>query len=293
MPALTVRKGNPTQLRALGLSERWLQDRIEEDPSLLGLGDLQIIRRERMQSSGGRLDFLMFDPEQETRYEVEVMLGALDESHIIRAIEYWDIERQRYPTYEHRAVIVAEEITARFFNVIRLLNRAVPIIAIQLTAFPLENDQVLLHGITVLDVYEEADPEEQEGGGNTDRTYWEGRASKASLQVMDDLVKMIGKEIAMPRVTYNKGHIALGTAGRNFCWFHPPREAKHLHLRVLTDATQRDELVKAFEDTGLYVRPYQRRQITLKLLHQDLELHRAELVKLFRACEAVTAGDRG
>ena len=54
MPMLTVRKGNPTQLRALGLSERWLQDRIEEDPSLLGLGDLQIIRRERMQSSGGR-----------------------------------------------------------------------------------------------------------------------------------------------------------------------------------------------------------------------------------------------
>jgi hypothetical protein len=250
MPALTVRKGNPTQLRALGLSERWLQDRIEEDPSLLGLGDLQIIRRERMQSSGGRLDFLMFDPEQETRYEVEVMLGALDESHIIRAIEYWDIERQRYPTYEHRAVIVAEEITARFFNVIRLLNRAVPIIAIQLTAFPLENDQVLLHGITVLDVYEEADPEEQEGGGNTDRTYWEGRASKASLQVMDDLVKMIGKEIAMPRVTYNKGHIALGTAGRNFCWFHPPREAKHLHLRVhrvhLPDARHRVEQFACF-----------------------------------------------
>ena len=54
------------------------------------------------------------------------MLGALDESHIIRTIEYWDVERQRFPTHDHRAVIVAEEITSRFFNVIRLLNRAVP-----------------------------------------------------------------------------------------------------------------------------------------------------------------------
>jgi hypothetical protein len=69
----------------------------------------------------------MSDPETGTRYEIEIMLGALNESHIIRAIEYWDIERQRYPTLEHRAVIVAEEITSRFFNVIRLLNRAVPI----------------------------------------------------------------------------------------------------------------------------------------------------------------------
>ncbi len=38
------------------------------------------------------------------------MLGAVDESHIIRTIEYWDVERQRYPTLQHRAVIVAEEI---------------------------------------------------------------------------------------------------------------------------------------------------------------------------------------
>jgi RecB family endonuclease NucS len=141
-----VRKAVPTKLRALGLTEKWLQERIEEDPSLLGLGDLQLIRRERQQSSGGRLDFLLYDPEQETRYEVEVMLGSLDESHIIRTIEYWDIERQRYPTYDHRAVIVAEEITARFFNIIRLLNRAVPLIALQLTAIPIGNDEIVLQG---------------------------------------------------------------------------------------------------------------------------------------------------
>ncbi len=40
-------------------TEKWLQDRIEEDPSILGLGDLTIVRRERQQSTGGRIDFLL------------------------------------------------------------------------------------------------------------------------------------------------------------------------------------------------------------------------------------------
>jgi len=53
---------------------------------------------------------------------VEVQLGSTDESHIIRVIEYWDVERKRYPQYDHCAVLIAEEITARFLNVIGLFN---------------------------------------------------------------------------------------------------------------------------------------------------------------------------
>jgi hypothetical protein len=42
------RKIKPVRLRDLSLDERWLQDRIEEDPSILGLGDeLRLYRRER------------------------------------------------------------------------------------------------------------------------------------------------------------------------------------------------------------------------------------------------------
>src|SRR5215469_14036930 len=143
-------------LKSLGLDEKWLQDRIIDDPSLLGLGDLEIAGREHRQPVGGRIDFLMRDEEADTFYEVEIMLGPLDESHIIRTIEYWDIERQRRPQFDHRAVIVAEQITSRFFNVLRLLNRAVPMIAIQLSAFQMD-DGVALHFVKVLDVVEEID----------------------------------------------------------------------------------------------------------------------------------------
>ena len=92
------------------LDERWLQDRIGEDPALLGLGDLVLKDRERPQPRAGRLDLLLQDAETNKRYEVEVQLGKTDEAHIIRTIEYWDIERKRYPQYDHTAVIVAEEI---------------------------------------------------------------------------------------------------------------------------------------------------------------------------------------
>jgi hypothetical protein len=116
------------------LTEKWLQDEIIKDPTILGLGDVIVRSQERTQPKGGRLDLLLEDPESGVRYEVELQLGVVDESHIIRTIEYWDLERKRYPQYDHVAVIVAEEITSRFFNVIGLFNGFIPLIAIQLNA---------------------------------------------------------------------------------------------------------------------------------------------------------------
>jgi len=55
-------KAEAKRLRDLGLDEKWLQERLNEDPSLLGLGDLVVIERERAQPTGGRIDFLMYDP---------------------------------------------------------------------------------------------------------------------------------------------------------------------------------------------------------------------------------------
>ena len=110
---IELKKIAAVELRSLGLDEKWLQNQISDDPGILGLGELEIAGREHRQPIGGRIDFLLRDAEAETYYEVEVILGELDASHIIRTIEYWDIERQRRPSFTHHAVIVAEHITAR------------------------------------------------------------------------------------------------------------------------------------------------------------------------------------
>ena len=132
-------------------TEKWVQDQIADDPAILGLGaDLELKDKERRQAGAGRLDLLLQDPVTLKRYEVEIQLGPTDESHIIRTIEYWDIERKRYPQYEHTAVIVAEEITSRFLNVIQLFNGAIPLIALKMTAYKV-GDQTALTFVKVLD----------------------------------------------------------------------------------------------------------------------------------------------
>lgn len=286
---LEHKKVKPVRLRDMSLDERWLQDRIEEDPGILGLGDeLRLYRRERRQASGGRIDFVLEDEEDERRYEVEVMLGAVDESHIIRTIEYWDLERQRFTAFEHRAVIVAEEITARFYNVIRLLNRAVPLIALQLSAIPVDN-AVILHFARVLDIYDEVQEVAEESEGDqaeaVDRSYWEKKGGKISLGVLDKIANLIqAKTNSAPRLTYNRAHVAIGTTGRNFGWVIP-RSTGHCHVRVKTTAAAREELVNKFSESKLYVRPFMARLITLKLTDKEVDENREALGELFKTCE--------
>lgn len=46
---------------------------------------------------------MLKDPADNTMYEVEVMLGETDPSHIIRSIEYWDNEKRKYPQKQNFA----------------------------------------------------------------------------------------------------------------------------------------------------------------------------------------------
>ena len=156
------------------INEKQIQDYIFSDPSVLGLGELSPIQREKIQPAGGRLDLLLAD-DNGTRYEVEIQLGATDPSHIIRTIEYWDSERKRYPQYDHCAVIVAEEITGRFMNVISLFNGSIPLIALQLSAFK-QDDDLALTFTKILDRVTYAN-EEDEQFEVTDRKYWETKST--------------------------------------------------------------------------------------------------------------------
>lgn len=154
-------------------TERWLQDVIAADPSILGIGDVVLKDKERIQARAGRLDLLLQDTEGHGRYEVEIQLGDTDESHLIRTIEYWDIERKRYPQYEHTAVIIAENITSRFLNVISLFNGFIPLMALQVTAIETA-EGVGLHFTKVLDTVRLGLVDEDETVAEAaDRAYWE------------------------------------------------------------------------------------------------------------------------
>lgn len=141
-----------------------------------------------------KLDLLLqdADPETSRRYEVEIQLGATDESHIIRTIEYWDIEKTRYPLYEHVAVLVAEDITSRFLNVISLFNKAIPLIAIHLRALDI-GDVLTINATTVLDLARPGTEDEDDPGQTTDRGYWVSRGSESSMAVADRVLSLVNE----------------------------------------------------------------------------------------------------
>lgn len=261
------------------LNERWLQEQIVKDPTILGLGDLVVRSQERAQPKGGRLDLLLEDPESDTRYEVELQLGTVDESHIIRTIEYWDLERRRFPQYDHVAVIVAEEITSRFFNVIGLFNRFIPLIAIQLNALEV-NGFLTLSSTRVLDIQNLGTVEDDSPSIVTDRAYWESKSSKPMLELMDQLVEVV-REIN-PRLVarYNKVYIGLGLDGiaNNFISFKPRKKHLVLHVKI----PQSDETDERLENTSLQMLEYDRqwRRYRIQVTNADVEKHRDLLLDL-------------
>lgn len=266
------------------LSERWVQDRIADDPSILGLGDLVLKDKERLQPHAGRLDLLCQDADSNQRYEIEVQLGKTDESHIIRTIEYWDLERKRYPQYDHTAVIVAEEITGRFLNVISLFNGFIPLIAIQMRAVQL-GDQVSLFFTKVLDQVRLGLVEEDEAIQEpTDRSYWEKRATKTTLEMMDEMIAIIRSFDPALSPKYNKFYVGLANGSghpTNFVLFRPKKDWLRVEPRLEASAEIQEKLEKAGVDVMDYDSHWSRYR--LRLTKGDIDKHAALLRDLLQS----------
>lgn len=273
------------------LTERWVQERIAEDPSILGLGDVILKDKERIQQGAGRLDLLLQEADANRRYEVEIQLGKTDESHIIRTIEYWDIERKRYPQYDHTAVIVAEEITSRFLNVISLFNGTIPLMAIQMSAIKLQDTASLMF-TTVLDqVRFGLVDEDEEVHEATDRAYWEDRASKATVAMADELLEIL--KTLNPRIDlkYNKFYIGLAKDGQpdNFVIFRPQKNA----IRVEPRLERTESIEAAIESAGLDVMDYDSKwgRYRIRLPKGDVNRNSDLLRTLLEAAYRESSGD--
>lgn len=265
-------------------SERWLQNEITKDPSIIGLGDLEVLEYERRQINGGRLDLLLHDESAKVRYTVELQLGATDETHIIRTIEYWDNERSRNPHIDHIAVIVAEDITTRFLNVIQLFNKSIPLIAIQVSALEV-GDNITLNFVKVLDIASTIGWEE-DGSATTptsDRNTWLKKSSPESMALADNFLKLIHEIVGDERLElkYNKYYVGLAENGipDNFVQLKPQRQAVRVEFRIPRD----EELTSRIEENldfisydigwGLY---------QVRLTKSDLNNNREFLTELIK-----------
>ncbi len=262
-------------------NEKWVQDRIAEDPSLLGLGEVILKDKERIQARAGRLDLLLQDNESNRRYEVEIQLGKTDESHIIRTIEYWDIERKRYPQYDHTAVIIAEDITSRFLNVISLFNRAIPLIAIQMQAIKIDQNVSLIFTIVLNEMPLGLVDEDEEVQAVTDRAYWEKQGTKTTLDMTDELLNMVKALDPNFGPKYNKYYIGLARNGiaTAFVSFTPKKSWLWLEARL----DRSDEINEKLEQAGIdFTYNVRWRQYRIRLEKGDVKKYEATLTELMQ-----------
>lgn len=232
-------------------SEIWVKNAIVTNPSILGLGEVVVRDSERIQPRGGRLDLLLQDIEEKRRYEVELQLGRTDESHIIRTIEYWDVERKRFPNYDHCAVIVAEEITSRFFNVISLFNGQIPLIALQVSGYEIDGN-VMLTFTRVLDEVQRGD-EIQDEIEVTDRSYWISRGTLSTMKVVDELFALVKQIAPQYELKYNKFYMGLAENGKadNFSLFRAFKNFARIEIKLPKSKELEAQLAdKGFDDCG-------------------------------------------
>ncbi len=238
-----IKLGKKIFIRNTGKDEYWLQDVIYANPEKLGLGNLVTVRKEKSQSNGGRLDILLKDPTDNTMYEVEVMLGDTDPSHIIRSIEYWDNEKRRYPQRQHFAVLIAESFERRYFNVIQLLSLTVPMIAIQADLLEV-GDEKILNFTKILDVYVE--PEEEEEVKQVTEATWSEKAewtletAKKHLELLIEIEKNIELKLTQSYVSIvvngrNTYMYDKRTKPNSVIWFNIKEEEKVDAIKKLLD----------------------------------------------------------
>src|SRR5688500_11233764 len=244
----TIQIAQALSIRDEGFDEHWLQDQIYENPACLGLGDLDAIAKERVQSYGGRLDILLQDPEDDSMYEVEVMLGETDETHIIRTIEYWDNEKRRWPQRQHYAVLIAENINRRFFNVIHLLSNSIPIIAIQASLVESSGVKSLFF-TTVLDTYEELDDGTAVEEQNYDKEFWNKKARWVT-EAAEALLPIASRHFESPLLRYLKQYISISSGSYNRVWFHKRTSPKAL-LKMKITSPMQDEAAALLDSAGI------------------------------------------
>ena len=262
------------------ISEAWVHQCIIKNPKILGLGALTYLDHERPQHTGGRLDLLLKDGSN-TRYAVEVQLGRLDESHLVRAIEYWDVERRRFPQYDHVSVVVAEDVTSRFLNVISLFNRTIPLIAVQLKGVKVEGHFSLI-GTRVIDLMPLGTEEEDDQRQIADRAYWVQHTPEPSMKIIDQLLAMVKKirEEAYPRYTRSYVSVTLDGRVRNFLLFSNSGSGVAAGFRIPED----DSLTKWIDEVGLTLQRYDARfgSYNIRVREADLDERKGPLLKLLK-----------
>jgi hypothetical protein len=271
-----IAKTIPIKTAGEKYTEAWLQDQICDNPSILTLGDLDFVTREKVQWKQGRLDILLKDTAEEKMFEVEVMLGETDEKHIIHTIEYWDNEKRKYPLRQHFAVLVAESFETRFFNIIHLFSKSIPLIAVQVKMVEVNGVKSLPFS-KIIDTYQE--PEETD---EPTVPYGEDEWKKDApwtLEAANTLVNILKPVFPNGKLHCVKHYIAIEVDGENRIWIHKRSNPKSLFNFWFTDKLL-PKALELLDKAEIVSTTTKNQEILLTMDSKSLKTHESTIIEL-------------
>lgn len=239
--------------------------------------------------SAGRLDILAKDEENEVAYAIEIMLGQLDESHIVRAIDYWLREKSRLDVkdWDKVAVLAAEEVRqSRYFNVVKFLAERMPLIVIEMKAHKV-GDKLTLIPTPLLDGTASIDSESVEVPPQEEMAEesWEAKSSANSIQVLSEcgkILKKIGAGIELNWRTRNFIGVTVRNKARNFLVFKPKRNWVRVSARFLPETEKWSKKLSKAHLNVVGGKPG--RSVHFRLTKQDVKKNSVLLRQLFAEC---------
>ena len=144
-------------------------------------------------------------------------------------------------------------------------------------------EYMTLSSTTVLDLVQLTPDDEDEAlSPPTDRGYWESKGSPKTLEIADEVLKLIQSEDPGVEFKYNKHYIGLGRNGMpdNYVTFKPRKEV----LGALFRIPRNDGTTEFLESSGLDVLEYDKRwgHYRARLTKSDLDNRRDAIAELIR-----------
>jgi hypothetical protein len=159
------------------------------------------------------------------------------------------------------------------------MNRSIPIIAIQLNAMKID-DKVVINFTTVLDIYEAQEDEENLGGEEVGRPFWEKKAHAKSIAILDVIISIAQKFDPNARLTYNKNHVAIGTTRRNYMWLNPRKSPHICHVEIKLAKDHLEDTKTTFDDLGIAYSQRKDDNLAISMHGDDIKKHHDKISEM-------------
>ena len=139
MTTPTIVSGAVSTVSELGKDEVWLQGWLKEQPTRLGLGDLQVT------DGAGDTDARCFvATDAERCFSVDVRLGEMEASHGFQLLDNWARNRVRHPDKTHVAVLVTEKAGDRYRTTLETLSQHLPLVVVELAVWRGDTEAIVV-----------------------------------------------------------------------------------------------------------------------------------------------------